>query len=114
MSDVLDNFGGSDALSPEQIAAQDRYSEQLTVRYERAAQASSDTRQWLNTPLGKAIRETIAANKFEAMTRGVDGESDNTKARFDYDVWCAVEGVFTQIIVEGVEALKSLEIQQGA
>ena len=114
MSDGTDNFGGSDTLTNEQIAAQDAYYEQLTVKYEQAAQASSDTKQWLNTPLGKALREAIAANKFDAMQRGVDGESDNMKAKFDYAVWCAVEGVFTQIIIEGAEALKSLDIQQGA
>lgn len=113
MSEVADNFGGSDVLTDDQITSQDAYYEQLTVKYEQAAQASSDTKQWLNTPLGKAMREAIAANKFDAMQRGVDGTADNTQAKFDYAVWCAVEGVFSQIIVEGAEALKSLDIQQG-
>lgn len=110
----MEEFTGNDVLTDDEQVEVSRQDEWLTAKLEAAIQASTDTKQWLNTPLGKSLRETIKVNKLAAMHIAAASQKDAEveQARQDYATWNAVEQVFATIISGGEEALKQLQLAE--
>ncbi len=105
----MTGFTGNDVLSSEDQQLIDANQSKLVAELETAISASSETKVWLNTAMGKAVREAIIVNKQEAMHQATTGATDEVdNARKDFEVWCGVESVFAAIITGGVEATSTL------
>ena len=104
---------GSDALTSEQFTELNRMHDSQVEELEKAANMSAAARTFLNTNLGKAIRETISTNKLSLLQDCATAKDEElADAQFEYRVWNSVEQVFAVIITGGEEALRSLELQK--
>jgi hypothetical protein len=107
-------YGGSDALDEQQHTELDEVLKRSTKTLEAAVGAAQETKIWLNTALGRSVREAIATNKYSAMERAASQDSDaaaTAQAKADYAKWSGVEEVFAVIITGGAEALNQLNLE---
>lgn len=104
------NGSGSEVVSDEERAEQDKYLEERMRGLEELREAGASAQQWLDTPLGKAVILAIRNNKFDAMQMAVSqGADDKIKeAQYSYQVWEGVEAVIGAIITDGVAAATDL------
>ena len=108
----MTDYLGSEELSEEQQLERAAQYEHFIKGLDEAISTSQEAKTWLNTGMGKAVRETILLNKIDALKRAADMDSDEAetkKAKEDYTVWSRVESVFGAIIMGGEEALKQYQ-----
>lgn len=101
---------GSQEFSDEEFIELQKTADDYTKELETAATTSQLAKEFLNSPVGRKVREIIGFNKGyhqEQCTKST-GQS-LVEAQFNYKVWQEVGSVFGQIIVVGNEALNELE-----
>lgn len=109
-------YGGSDILSDDDFDTLKLNQAELLEGLHRKVELSDKAREWLNTPLGEAVRTFIATDKMRSMKRCTlerDPEKLRT-AQIDYEAVCKLEQMFGTILVDGKESLIQLQsLEQG-
>jgi len=107
---------GSDALTEKEFNELNEQQSDILDSLNEVVAARDEAKQFLNSDFGKAIRNTLAAQKLSTMkmcaeTIGTGAEAE-ANAKLHYEVICKVETIFGHIIVQGDEAIRQLQHMQ--
>lgn len=108
-----DDYSGGAELSPEDLDSYEEKYEEVLLELHQRAEESEQAREFLATPLGRALRRALVHEKLEAMRELAENamNANFMEYKHHYDVICGVERIFALIITDGEQAIEQLQLK---